>query len=69
VVHYYITGVPQEIKIRRPFPGATCMHCHADTPKYLKIDPHEDPEMKPKIESGQMSCFECHATPHPKKKP
>jgi nitrate/TMAO reductase-like tetraheme cytochrome c subunit len=69
VIHYYITGIPQEIKIKSPFPVATCMHCHEGTPKYLKIDQHVDPEMKPKIDSGDMSCFECHAAPHPRKKP
>ncbi len=68
VTKYYFTGVPPEIKIREPFPPATCLHCHADTAKYQKIDQHVDAEMKPKIESGEMSCFECHATPHPRKK-
>ena len=69
VTHYYITGVPAEIKIKRPFPSATCLHCHAETEKYKKIDQHADAEMKPKIESGELSCFECHAAPHPRKKP
>lgn len=68
VLHYYITGVPSEIKIHEPFPASTCLHCHADTTKYLKIDQHVDAEMKPKIESGELSCFECHAAPHPKAK-
>ena len=69
VTHYYVTGVPSEIKIKRPFPVATCLHCHADTERYRKIEQHADAEMKPKIESGELSCFECHATPHPRKKP
>jgi nitrate/TMAO reductase-like tetraheme cytochrome c subunit len=69
VTHYYITGVPAQIRIKEPFPPATCLHCHADTAKYLKIDQHVDSEMKPKIEKGELSCFECHASPHPRKKP
>ena len=69
VTKYYITGVPDQIKIRSPFPPATCLHCHADTERYRKIEQHADAEMKPKIESGELSCFECHATPHPRKKP
>ncbi len=69
VTHYYITGVPSQIKIKRPFPPETCLHCHGETAKYLKIDPHVDAEMKPKILSGELSCFECHAAPHPRKKP
>ena len=69
VTHYYFTGVPSEIKIKRPFPPATCLHCHGDTAKYAKIDQHVDGELKPKIVSGEMSCFECHAAPHPRKKP
>lgn len=69
VLHQYVTGVPEEIKIRRPFPVATCLHCHAEGAGYLKIEQHVDAEMKPKILSGEMSCFECHAAPHPRKKP
>ncbi|HXX92179.1 MAG TPA: hypothetical protein VEN81_01010 [Planctomycetota bacterium] len=69
VLHYYVTGVPAQIKIHEPFPPATCLYCHGETARYLKIDQHVDAEMKPKIDSGEMSCFECHATPHPRKKP
>jgi nitrate/TMAO reductase-like tetraheme cytochrome c subunit len=69
VSHYYFTGVPQVIKIHRPFAVDTCLHCHAESAKYLKIEQHVDAEMKPKILSGELSCFECHATPHPRKKP
>ena len=68
VTHYYFTGVPQVIKIHRPFDIDTCLHCHGESALYLKIDQHVDPEMKPKILSGEMSCFECHAAPHPRKK-
>jgi nitrate/TMAO reductase-like tetraheme cytochrome c subunit len=69
VMHEYVTGVPEVIKIRRPFAVDTCLHCHGESAKYLKIDQHVDAEMKPKILSGEMSCFECHETPHPRKKP
>ena len=66
VTHYYVTGVPAEIRIKRPFPVATCLHCHVDAAGYQKIEQHVDAEMKPKILSGEMSCFECHAAPHPR---
>lgn len=69
VMHEYVTGVPEVIKIRRPFAVDTCLHCHGESAKYLKIDQHVDPEMKPKILSGELSCFECHETPHPRNKP
>jgi nitrate/TMAO reductase-like tetraheme cytochrome c subunit len=69
VMHEYVTGVPEVIKIRRPFAVDTCLHCHGESAKYLKIDQHVDAEMKPKILTGELSCFECHATPHPRKKP
>lgn len=69
VLHYYVTGVPKEIKMKEPFPASTCLHCHAEAASYLKIEQHVDAEMKPKILSGGMSCFECHASPHPRKKP
>lgn len=66
VWHYYIGGVPSEIRIKQPFPVATCLHCHAETPGYRKIEQHVDPEFAPKIAGGQMSCFECHEAPHPR---
>lgn len=69
VTHEYLTGVPPEIKIKRPFDVATCLHCHGESAKYLKIEQHVDAEMKPKILTGELSCFECHASPHPRKKP
>jgi nitrate/TMAO reductase-like tetraheme cytochrome c subunit len=69
VTHEYFTGVPKEIKIRSPFAVATCLHCHGESAKYQKIEQHVDAEMKPKILTGELSCFECHATPHPRKKP
>ncbi len=68
VTHEYVTGVPELIRIHRPFAVDTCLHCHGESAKYLKIDQHVDAEMKPKILSGELSCFECHATPHPRKK-
>ncbi|HKR55644.1 MAG TPA: hypothetical protein VJS20_05040 [Gemmatimonadales bacterium] len=69
VMHYYVTGVPDEIHIRQPFPVKTCLHCHEAAASFLKIDQHVDPEMKPKILSGEISCFDCHESPHPRKKP
>src|SRR5262249_32805783 len=49
VTHEYFTGVPKEIRIKRPFAVDTCLHCHGESAKYLKIDQHVDAEMKPKI--------------------
>lgn len=69
VTHEYFTGVPKEIKIRNPFAVNTCLHCHGESAKYQKIEQHVDAEMKPKILSGELSCFECHSAPHPRKKP
>jgi cytochrome c nitrite reductase small subunit len=68
VTHEYLTGVPKEIMIHRPFDVDTCLHCHSESAKYLKIDQHVDGEMGPKILSGELSCFECHTAPHPRKK-
>lgn len=67
VMHYYVTGVPKEIKIHKPFTQETCLHCHAEGASYLKVEQHTDPEFKPKILGGEMSCFECHEAPHPRK--
>lgn len=69
VWHYYSGTVPETIRIRKPFPVATCLHCHADAAGFRKIDQHVDPEMRPKIFSGELSCFECHEAPHPRKTP
>lgn len=68
VLHQYFTGVPEDIKIKRPFPVATCLHCHAGGAGYRKIEQHVDPEFEPKILKGELSCFECHEAPHPRKK-
>ena len=69
VLHEYVLGVPEKIAIKKPIPASTCLHCHADTPGYVKIEPHVDAELKPKILSGELSCFECHVPPHPRKTP
>jgi len=69
VTHEYLTGVPAVIKIHHPFSVDTCLHCHGESAKYLKIDQHVDAEMRPKILTGELSCFECHAAPHPRKTP
>jgi nitrate/TMAO reductase-like tetraheme cytochrome c subunit len=68
VMHQHVTGVPPAIKMHEPFPAKTCLHCHAQGDSYLKIEQHTDPEFKPKIDSGELSCFECHASPHPRPK-
>ncbi len=68
VMHYYVTGVPENIKIKKPFPVATCLHCHAEAGSFTAVEQHVDPEFKPKIFSGELSCFECHESPHPRKK-
>src|SRR5688572_26454749 len=71
VLHQHVTGVPEVIKMKTTFPVKTCLYCHAQGDSYLKIEQHTAPEFKSQIESGTMSCFECHAAPHPpqKKKP
>lgn len=68
VMHQYVTGVPDEIRIKRPFPTKTCLHCHGAAAGFNAIEQHADPEFKPKILSGEMSCFECHEAPHPRKR-
>jgi nitrate/TMAO reductase-like tetraheme cytochrome c subunit len=65
VLHYYLTGVPKEIRIRHPFPVATCLHCHGEAASFLNVEQHVDVELGPKIRSGELSCFECHEAPHP----
>ena len=68
VMHQHVTGVPEFIKMHEKFPVKTCLHCHAQGDSYLKIEQHTAEEFKSKIESGEMSCLECHASPHPKQK-
>ena len=43
VIHTYFTGVPEEIRIRKPFAQETCLHCHAETAGYNKIPDHVSP--------------------------
>ena len=71
VMHQHFTGVPEVLKMHEKFPVKTCLHCHAGGDSYRSIEVHGAPEFKADIESGKMSCFECHTAPHPKqvKKP
>lgn len=68
VLHEYVLGIPETIRIREPFPQATCLHCHADAASYREVDIHIDAEVAPLIERGELSCFECHDPPHPRRK-
>lgn len=68
VLHHHVTGVPEVIKMHRTFPVSTCLHCHGQGDSFLKREEHTNEEFKPKILSGELSCFECHTAPHPRPK-
>jgi len=63
-----IAGVFEKFAIHRPFAIEIILSCNVESACDLEIDHPVDAGMKSKILSGDLSCFECHAAPHPRKK-
>ena len=58
---------PEEIKLYKPFPNETCLHCHLGARKFEEVNGHhKTPDMLDKVKSGQLSCISsgCHDTVH-----
>jgi cytochrome c-type protein NapC len=73
-VYLYLTeyrSMPLEeskpsIRISRPIPNASCMHCHTTTaPKWLNVPDHRS-ALEP-VRAGKISCASpgCHGFAHP----
>jgi len=58
---------PEDIKLYKPFPNATCLHCHLGARKFEEVNGHhKTADMLDKVKSGQLSCVSsgCHDTVH-----
>ena len=58
------------IRIRKPFPNATCMHCHStQNPGWNAVPDHAS--ILVQVRSGTVSCASegCHGPAHPFSKP
>lgn len=56
----------REIRIRKPIPNESCMHCHTTTaPKWLKVPDHGS--SLESVRTGKVSCASpgCHGYAHP----
>lgn len=58
---------PADIKLYKPFPNTTCLHCHLGARKFEEVNGHhKTPDMLEKVKSGQLTCTSsrCHDTVH-----
>ena len=56
----------EEIEIRRPYPNATCIHCHStQNPGWTKVGDHVS--AADRLRAGTLSCASegCHGPAHP----
>jgi len=60
---YYLSPRKDKIKLYKPFPNASCLHCHEDAKTFKESETHGS--MMESIKSGEMSCVECHGPVHP----
>ena len=58
---------PEEIKLYKPFPNETCLHCHLGARKFEEVNGHhKTPDMLEKVKTDKLSCISsgCHDTLH-----
>lgn len=58
---------PEDIKLYKPFPNETCLHCHLGARKFEEVNGHhKTPDMLAQVKSGKLSCISsnCHDTVH-----
>jgi len=69
VLHYRNTPLDEArrtIHIRKPFPNATCMHCHStENPTWNAVPEHAS--LLDRVRRGDVSCASegCHGPAHP----
>jgi nitrate/TMAO reductase-like tetraheme cytochrome c subunit len=61
LVNYETGNYVEPIKIREPYRIANCLHCHGEAQNFQTA--HAD--TLPLLESGDMSCLDCHRPAHP----
>jgi nitrate/TMAO reductase-like tetraheme cytochrome c subunit len=58
---------PEDIKLYKPFPNETCLHCHLGSRAFEEVNGHhKTADMLDKVKAGKLSCISsgCHDTIH-----
>jgi nitrate/TMAO reductase-like tetraheme cytochrome c subunit len=61
LINYETGNYTEPIAIREPYHNANCLHCHGEAKVFRTA--HAD--MLAPLESGDMSCLDCHRPAHP----
>ncbi len=61
-IYYTGIGMPQQIKLYKPFPNGNCLQCHGPAENF-RTNPAHAAVMKP-ILASQLSCVTCHQPIH-----
>ncbi len=64
---HFAGGPPAAIKLYRPYPNASCLHCHAGARGYETSKHHATAEVNLlDLQAGKLSCLAkgCHAVTH-----
>lgn len=63
-VNYFGTH-PDTIKLYRPYNNNDCLHCHRGSKRFENESDHTDEDdFLIRVESGELSCLECHDVAH-----
>lgn len=62
---HYAGGIPDTIKLYRPYRNGDCLRCHGDSRKFGAQEEHTLPVGRiDSLRSGRRSCLECHDVVH-----
>jgi cytochrome c nitrite reductase small subunit len=61
-IYYSGIGMPEQIKLREPFPNSNCLQCHGPAANF-KNNPAHVAVMNPML-ANQLSCVTCHQPIH-----
>lgn len=67
VYAHYIGGIPETIKLYKPFPNANCLSCHQGARKFEDSEHHHSASTpRSDIQNGTISCLSsgCHDVAH-----
>lgn len=59
---HYVAGVPEKIKLYKPYPNSNCLHCHDDSRRFVDGVAHRP--LLDALYAGKASCLTCHTVAH-----
>jgi cytochrome c-type protein NapC len=59
---HYVAGVPEKIKLYKPYPNSNCLHCHDDSRRFVDGVAHRP--LLDALYAGKTSCLTCHTVAH-----